>query len=202
MITPYIDKNYKIKYKDIVVIKQISKDDFCVQEIDIKIINTFLQPKIKYRLHYFVDNQKLITIKSSIINFDTCTKVVGLLKGHSISYLVLDSNDKSLLFERFNADANNYNKVLKSSFKLQKNKTNESSNRVNKIKRGDPLTVEHNKSLKSENRIKTQNDIDKWNKSKETLYGIYINLDKGKEKLDRSSYSPRKFRIGVKKYKY
>ena len=202
MKTPYIHKNYKIKYKDIVVIKQISKDDFCVQEIDIKIINTFLQTKIKYRLHYFVDNQKLITIKSSTINYDTCTKVVRLLKEHSISYLVLDSYDKSLLFERFDADQNNYSKVLKSSFELHKNKTKESSKRVNKLKHVDPLIVEKNKSLKSENRMKTQSDVDKWEKSKETLYGIYINLDKGKEKLDRSSYTPRKFRIGVKKYKY
>lgn len=201
MITPHIDKSYKIKYKDIVVIKQISKDDFCVQEIDIIIINTFLKPKIKYRLHYFVDNQKLITIKSSTINYDTCIKVVRLLKESNISYLVLDSNDKSLLFERFKTDENNYNKVLKGSFVMQRNKTKESSNRANKLKHVDPLIVENNKSLKSENRIKTKNDIDKFNKAKDTLYEIYI-TDKGKEKLDRSSYTPRKFRLGVKKYKY
>ena len=124
-----------------------------------------------------------------------------MLKESNISYLVLDSNDKSLLFERFNTDENNYNKVLKGSFVMQRNKTEESSNRANKLKHVDPLIVENNKSLKSENRIKTKNDIDKFNKAKDALYEIYI-TDKGKEKLDRSSYTPRKFRLGVKKYKY
>lgn len=153
------------------------------------------------RLHFTIC-QKLITIKSSIINFKTCTRIVRLLKEQSISYLVLDINDKSILFERFSTDENKYNEILKTTFVAKKNKTKENLNKIYKLKKVDPSIVENNKSLKSESRIKTKNDLDNWNKAKETLYGIYIEPDKGKEKLDRSFYTPRKFRIGVKKYKY
>ena len=203
MDIPNIDGKYKVKYKDIVIIKKIAPGKFCVQESDIRVMNELFHANSKKELIVMIEGQEVKRIYCAFFGDEKCRRFLIKLNQNSISFLLLDLDDTPLKFMRFDESINNYQKTQN---KIARHKEDEAKI-VNKGRKKtptytvDPKLIEANKSLKSESRLKTKQDIEKWHKSKETLHELFVNTS-SREKLDRTAYTPSNIRKGVKKTRY
>lgn len=109
-------RDYKKKYSEIVVIKQIPDSKYCIQDDDILLY--------KYFLNDFYISKNVIpdisadsTIEFILITLDKLKKFINILDSNKVSYLVLGKEDEILKFKKFEGYLQKYNRILKDARK-------------------------------------------------------------------------------------